>query len=81
MTKGRHEAVLGEIQRLFGVANKAAYQTKNRGLMAVHYLGECRLPTTQGQCRKFAVRARLEVQAHRTSSVSAWTTAWSKVLA
>jgi hypothetical protein len=47
----------------------------------VHDLCECRLPATERQRGKFTIGARLELQTHRASSVSACTTAWSKVLA
>ena len=71
MAEGGDKAILREIKRLVRVDHETANQTENRCLMAMHNLGERRLATTQGQRREFTVRTRLEIQTHRTSSVSA----------
>lgn len=81
MAERRNEAILGKVKRLFRIAYESADQPKYRGLVPVHDLRERRLPATERQRGKFTVRARVEVQTHRASSVSAWTTAWSKVFA
>lgn len=81
MAERRNEAILGKVKRLFRIAYESADQPEYRGLMPVHDLCECRLPATERQRGKFTIGARLELQTHRASSVSACTTAWSKVLA
>ena len=81
MAECGHKAVLGKVKRVLGISDEAAHQAKYRSLVSVHDLREGWLPTRERQRRKFTVGARLKIQTHRTSSVSACTTAWSKVLA
>lgn len=61
MAESRHEAILGKVKRLLGIADESAHQLEYRSLMPVHDLRECRLPATQRQRGKFTVRARLEL--------------------
>src|SRR3546814_19115400 len=72
--EGRHECLLNEIERRFGISNMPVGEAIDRITMAAHDLATRRLVPADRERGQLAVRAIGEQQAHVASAVNALTT-------